>query len=162
DAPLVVVVNESMAHQYWPGQNPLGQRLRFGSPAWRTVIAVIGDVRHQGLDGEAKAEMYVPFGRAPNSETLPTVVLRTAIDPAAMTSTLRSIVRATDASVPLDRVRTMDQFVSASVRQPRFRTLLLAILSMLALAMASIGIYGVTSYMVVQRTREFGIHLAVG
>jgi putative ABC transport system permease protein len=162
DAPMVVMINESMARQYWRGQNPLGQRLRFGGPAWRTVIAVVGDVRHEGLDGEAKAEMYVPFGQAPNVESLPTIVVHTAIDPAAITSAVRAVVKATDASVPLDRVGTMDQLVSASVRQPRFRTFLLAVLSILALVMASIGIYGVTSYTVVQRTREFGIYLAVG
>ncbi len=79
-----------------------------------------------------------------------------------MTSTLRTAVSATDASVPIDRVRTMEQLVSASVGQPRFRTILLTALSILALVMASVGIYGVTNYMVVQRTREFGIHLAVG
>jgi len=162
DAPVVVVINDSMAHQYWRGQNPIGQRLRFGRPAWRTVIGIVADVRHEGLDGEAKAEMYVPFGQAPNVEGLPTIVVRTAIDPAAITSAVRAVVKATDASVPLDRVGTMEQLVSASVRQPRFRTFLLGVLSILALVMASIGIYGVTSYTVVQRTREFGIYLAVG
>ncbi len=104
----------------------------------------------------------MPFAQAPNVETLPTIVVRTAIAPAAMTSALRASVVATDPTVPIDRVRTLDDFVSASVGQPRFRVWLLAALSLLALVMASIGMYGVTNDAVVQRTREFGICLAVG
>jgi putative ABC transport system permease protein len=114
-------------------------------------------------------ELQSPEGRiegslaqAPNVETTPTIVVRTAIDPAAMTSTLRAVVSATDQLVPMDRIRTMDQLVYASVGQPRFRTYLLLALSMLALIMASVGVYGVANYTVVQRTREFGICLAVG
>jgi putative ABC transport system permease protein len=160
--PFVVVINDSMARAFWKGQHPIGQRLRFGGPQWRTVIGVVGDVRHEGLDVEAKPEMYVPFAQAPNVETAPTVVVRTAIDPAAMTSALRTAVSSADASVPLDRIKTMEQLISASAGQPRFRTFLLAALSLLALVMASVGIYGVTNYTVVQRTREFGIYLAVG
>jgi putative ABC transport system permease protein len=162
DVPFVVVINDSMARAFWKGQHPIGQRLRFGGPQWRTVIGVVGDVRHEGLDVEAKPEMYVPFAQAPNVETAPTVVVRTAIDPAAMTSALRTAVSSADVSVPLDRIKTMEQLISASAGQPRFRTFLLAALSLLALVMASVGIYGVTNYTVVQRTREFGIYLAVG
>jgi putative ABC transport system permease protein len=162
DAPFVVVINESMARAYWSGQQPVGQRLRFGGPVWRTVIGVVGDVRHEGLDGEPKPEMYVPFGQAPNVEGISRIVVRSTIDPSAITSTLRAAVSASDASAPIDQVSTMEQLVSASVGQPRFRTFLLSALSILALVMASIGIYGVTNYTVVQRTREFGICLAVG
>jgi putative ABC transport system permease protein len=162
EAPFVVTINESMARMYWSEQNPLGQRLRFGGPTWRTVIAVVGDVRHEGLDTEPKPEMYVPFAQAPNVEGTPTIVVRTAIDPVAMESSLRTAVSATDVSVPLDRVRTLEQLVSASAGPPWFRTFLLATLSILALVMASVGIYGVTNYTVVQRTPEFGIYLAIG
>jgi putative ABC transport system permease protein len=162
DAPYVVVINASMARAHWGDQTPVGQRLRFGGPQWRTVIGVVGDVRHEGLSAEPKPEMYVPFAQAPNVESTPTIVVRTAIDPVAMTSALRAAVAVTDTAVPLDRVTTMEQLVSASVGQPRFRTFLLAALSMLAMVMAVVGIYGVTNYTVVQRTREFGIYLAVG
>jgi predicted permease len=162
DAPLVVVINESMAKTYWPGEDPLGRRLKFGRASWRTIIGIVGDIRHEALDADVKPEMYVPFAQAPNVETLPTIVVRTAIDPAAMTSALRASVVATDPAVPIDRVRTLDDFVSASVGQPRFRVWLVAALSFLALVMASIGLYGVTNDAVVQRTREFGICLAVG
>jgi putative ABC transport system permease protein len=162
DAPFVVVINESMAREYWRGQQPVGQRLRFGGPQWRTVIGIVGDVRHEGLDGAPKSEMYVPFAQAPNVETIARVVVRTPIDPAAMTPSLRSVVSAIDGSVPVDEVRTMGEILSASVGQQRFKSFLLAALSALALVMATVGIYGVTNYAVVQRTRELGICLAVG
>jgi putative ABC transport system permease protein len=162
DAPLVVIINAAMAKAHWRGQDPLGQRLRFGGPIWKTIIGIVGDVRHERLDGDLLPEMYVPFAQAPNVEATPTIVVRTAADPAAMATTLRAAVAATDAAVPVDRVRTLDDFVSASVGQPRFRTWLLAALSLLALVMASIGLYGVTNDAVVQRTHEFGICLAVG
>ncbi len=162
DAPFVVVINDAMANTYWRGEQPVGQRLKFGGLRWRAIIGIVGDVRHEGLDGELKPEMYVPFAQAPNVETTPTIVVRTATDPAAIASTVRASVAETDAAVPVDRVRTLDAFVSASVGQPRFRTWLLAALSLLALVMAPIGLYGVTNDAVVQRTREFGICLAVG
>ena len=162
DAPLVVVINESMARTYWGQQNPVGQRIRFGPPIWRMVIGVVGDVRHEGLDSEARPEMYVPFAQAPNNDARTTIVIRTVVGPAAVTAALRKAVSAIDAAVPLDQVETMEQRVSASVGQPRFRTFLLAVFSILALVIASIGIYGVMNYLVIQRTREFGIRLAVG
>ncbi len=162
DAPLVVVINESMARSFWGQQNPVGQRLQFGTPMWRTVIGVVGVVRHEGLDAESRPEMYVPFAQAPNNEARTTIVIRTVLDPTAVTAALRKAVSAIDAAVPLDQVKTMEQFVSASVGQPRFRTALLAVFSILALVIASIGIYGVMNYLVIQRTREFGIRLAVG
>ena len=162
DAPLAIVINQAMARAYWGDQSPLGQRLRFGGTGVRTVVGVVGDVRHDGPAGNPQREMYLPFGQARNVETGPSLVVRTAIDAAAMTSTLRATVNAVDPLVPLDRIQTMEQLLAASTGGPRFRTFLLAALSLLALAMASIGIYGVTSYSVVQRTREIGISLAVG
>ncbi len=161
DAPLAIVINQAMARAYWGDQSPLGRRLRFGGTGLRTVVGVVGDVRHAGPARNPQWEMFLPFGQARNVET-PSLVVRTAIDAAAMTSTVRAAVSAIDPLVPLDRIQTMEQLVAASTGEPRFRTFLLAALSLLALAMASIGIYGVTSYSVVQRTREIGISLAVG
>ena len=162
DAPLVVVINESMARRYWGQGNPVAERLQFGPPIWRTVIGVVGDVRHEGLDAEARPELYVPFAQAPNNEARTTIVVRTALDPIVVTTALRKTVSAIDPAVPLDQVETMEELVSASVGQPRFRTALLAVFSILALVIASIGVYGVMNYLVIQRTREFGIRLAVG
>src|SRR5262245_47462936 len=162
DSPWVTVINDSMAREYWGGQDPIGRRLQFGAEKWRTVIGVVGDVRHEGLDGETNPEMYVPIEQAPNTESSPSIVIRTALDTGAAAAELREAVAAIDRAMPVDRIETMEQLVSGSVAEPRFHTVILAAFSMLALAMASIGIYGVMNYLVIQRTREFGIRLSVG
>jgi putative ABC transport system permease protein len=162
EAPWVVVINDSMAREYWGGQNPIGTRLQFGAETWRTVIGVVGDVLHEGLDGAAKAEMYVPVAQAPNIQSGPTIVVRTSLDAGPAASELRGAVSAIDRTIAVDRIETMQQLVSGSVAQPRFRTMILAAFSLLALVMASIGIYGVMNYLVIQRTREFGIRLSLG
>ena len=162
ESPWAVVINDSMAREYWGRENPVGRRLHFGSDTWRTVIGVVGDVLHEGLDGETKPEMYVPMEQAPNTESGPTIVVRTALDPGAAAAELRQAVSAIDRALPVDRIETMEQVVSGSVAQPRFRTVILGAFAMLALVMASIGIYGVMNYLVIQRTREFGIRLSVG
>lgn len=162
DAPWVVMINQSMARAYWGQEDPVGQRLHFESEVWRTVIGVVGDVLHEGLDGEASPEMYVPFTQAPNIESGPTIVVRTAIDPTAVAADVRGAVSAIDRAMPVDQIDTMEKLVSVSVAQPRFRTVILAAFSVLALVMASIGIYGVMNYLVIQRTHEFGIRLSVG
>ena len=160
-APRVVVINESMARIHWGQDNPIGQRLKFaGIP--RTIVGVVGDVHHERLDGDAKPEMYVPFTQIPNTERRPTIVVRTAVDPASVTAGLRNAVSEIDKALPLDQVETMEQLVSASVGQPRFRTVLLAAFSILAVVIASVGIYGVMNYLVSQQIREFGIRLAIG
>ena len=146
-----------MAREYWGTQNPVGQRLHFAGPTWRTVVGVVGDVLHEGLDGEAKAEMYMPVTQAANIESSPTIVVRTSLDPGAAAAELRATVTAVDRTAPVDRIETMEQLISASVAQPRFRTLILLAFSLVALAMASIGIYGVMNHLVIQRA-EFGIH----
>ncbi len=126
------------------------------------MIGVVGDVRHDGLDAETKPEMYVPVEQAPNTESSPTIVIRTALDTGAAAAELRDAVTAIDRAMPVDQIQTMEQLVSGSVAQPPFRMVILAAFSMLALVMASIGIYGVMNYLVIQRTREFGIRVSMG
>jgi len=150
-----------MRRMHWGEEDPVGRRLSFeGVP--RTIVGIVGDVHHQGLDREAKAEMYVPFTQIPNTERRPTIVLRTSIDPGDVAANLRDVLSGIDKALPLDRVETMEQLVSASVGQPRFRSILLAAFSILALVIASVGIYGVMNYLVSQQIREFGIRMAVG
>lgn len=163
ESPWVVMINDSMAREYWPAENPIGQRLQFGSgDKWRTVIGVVGDVLHEGLDRSAKPELYVPIEQSWNVEGEPTIVVRTTLDSGASAAELRGVISAIDPSISVDRIETVKQLLSGSVAQPRFRTIILTAFSLLALVMASIGIYGVMNYLVIQRTREFGIRLSLG
>jgi predicted permease len=162
DSPLVVVINTSMARTYWNRQNPVGQRVRFSDHEWRTVVGVTGDVHHEGLGTKPEPEMYIPYAQVPNVEARPLIVLRTSIEPASVTSALRKAVSEVDANIPMDQVETMKQIVYGSVGQSRFRTAVLVMFGLLSLFVASIGLYGVMSYSVSQRTREFGIRMAIG
>jgi putative ABC transport system permease protein len=162
DGPLVVIVNQSMARRFWHDRNPVGQRLRFGDSKPRTIVGVVSDVRHQGLATTPAPEMYVPYAQVPNVEARPTIVLRTSIDPASVAAALRKAVSELDPSVPLDQIQSMQQIVSGSVGQSRFRAAVLVMFATLALFVASMGLYGVMNYLVTQRIREFGIRMAVG
>jgi putative ABC transport system permease protein len=162
DHPLVVIVNQSMARTFWGQQNPVGQRLRFGDSKPRTIVGIVGDVHHEALGSKPTPEMYVPYSQVPNVEARPTIVLRTSVEPSSLTGALRKAVSEVDSNVPMDHIETMQQIVSGSVGQSRFRTAVLAMFALLALFVASIGLYGVMSYLVSQRKREFGIRIAVG
>jgi putative ABC transport system permease protein len=151
-----------MARTYWDQQNPVGQRVRFSDHEWRTVVGVTGDVHHEGLGTKPEPEMYIPYAQVPTVEARPLIVLRTSIEPASVTSALRKAVSEVDANIPMDQVETMKQIVYGSVGQSRFRTAVLVMFGLLSLFFASIGLYGVMSYSVSQRTREFGIRMAIG
>jgi putative ABC transport system permease protein len=159
-APPVILIDETLARQYWPNQNPIGQRLGGLWGEFREVVGIVGQVHHYGLEKQPEPTIYAPYEQMPDQAMA--LAVRTTVETPTMVKAVKQAVWSVDRGQPVFQIRSMDDYISLADTAPRISTILLAVFAGISMLLAALGIHGVVSYGVAQRTREFGLRMALG